>query len=46
MLAGIWGMNFVHMPELDEWWGYPVALGVMGGLSLLLFRWLKSHHWI
>jgi magnesium transporter len=46
MLAGIWGMNFVHMPELDEWWGYPVALGVMAGLSLLLFRWLKSHGWI
>jgi magnesium transporter len=46
MLAGIWGMNFVHMPELDEWWGYPVALGVMAGLSLLLFRWLKSHRWI
>ena len=46
MLAGIWRMNFVHMPELDEWWGYPVALGIMGGLSLLLFRWLKSHHWI
>jgi magnesium transporter len=39
-------MNFVHMPELDEWWGYPVALGIMAALSLLLFRWLKSHRWI
>ena len=25
MLAGLWGMNFVHMPELDEWWGYPAG---------------------
>ncbi len=26
-LASIWGMNFEHMPELDEPWGYPLALG-------------------
>ncbi len=25
--ASIWGMNFTHMPELDEPWGYWVALG-------------------
>ena len=25
MLAGIYGMNFKHMPELDWHWGYPVA---------------------
>jgi len=46
MLAGIWGMNFRHMPELDEWWGYPAALVVMVGASTLLFRWLRSRHWI
>ena len=28
-LASIWGMNFEHMPELDERWGYPVALAMM-----------------
>jgi magnesium transporter len=27
--AGIWGMNFKHMPELDVVWGYPAALGVI-----------------
>ena len=31
MLAGIYGMNFKHMPELDWHWGYPVALGRHGG---------------
>ena len=28
-LASIWGMNFTHMPELDEPWGYWVALAMM-----------------
>ncbi len=46
MLAGLWGMNFRHMPELDKWWGYPLALSVMFGSSFLLFRWLRSRHWI
>jgi magnesium transporter len=40
-LAGIYGMNFTHMPELHTRWGYPALLGVMllvtGGM-LLYFR--------
>ena len=28
-LASIWGMNFEHMPELAQTWGYPAALGLM-----------------
>ena len=27
--VGIWGMNFQHMPELQQAWGYPAALGVI-----------------
>ena len=46
MLAGVWGMNFEFMPELDEWWGYPAALLLMVGASTLLFRTLRSRHWI
>ena len=46
MLAGLWGMNFEHMPELDEWWGYPLALGVMAASAALLFRWLRARRWI
>jgi len=46
MLAGLWGMNFTHMPELDEWWGYPLALLVMAGSAFFLFRWLRSRRWI
>ena len=46
LLAGLWGMNFTHMPELDAWWGYPMAIGVIVGISLFLFRYLRSRHWI
>ncbi len=40
-LAGIYGMNFVHMPELHWKWGYPlfwvVAVAIAGGM-LAFFR--------
>ncbi|WP_416564107.1 magnesium and cobalt transport protein CorA [Nocardia testacea] len=42
MIAGIYGMNFEHMPELKQAWGYPVVLAVMfatcGGLVVLFRR--------
>ncbi|WP_139206025.1 CorA family divalent cation transporter [Luteibacter sp. 329MFSha] len=42
ILAGIWGMNFKRMPELDWTFGYPLALGAIA-LSILLpvlfFKW-------
>jgi Mg2+ and Co2+ transporter CorA len=36
----------VHMPELDEWWGYPLALAVMAGVAGMLLYYLRSRHWI
>jgi magnesium transporter len=42
LIASIYGMNFVHMPELPQIWGYPMALGVMIGSAVLtyaVFRW-------
>lgn len=44
LVAGIYGMNFEHMPELKWQYGYPMALGIMlllGVGSLLFFRWRK-----
>lgn len=44
LIAGVYGMNFKHMPELDWFWGYPFALILMvvSGLGILaLFRWKK-----
>lgn len=46
MLAGLWGMNFVHMPELDEWWGYPAALTIIATSAYLLYRYLRAQKWI
>jgi magnesium transporter len=46
LLAGIWGMNFEHMPELDKVWGYPMALGFIGGLAYALYRYLRRQGWI
>jgi magnesium transporter len=40
-IAGLYGMNFHHMPELKMTWGYPAALALMalvGGGMLLYFR--------
>ena len=42
LIAGVYGMNFAHMPELQWQYGYPAALGLMGmasGVVLLFFRW-------
>ena len=44
LIAGIYGMNFKKMPELEWDWGYPFSLGLMllvGISSILLFRWKK-----
>jgi len=42
-LAGIWGMNFQFMPELNERWGYPAALALMAGTAgLLAWRFRKA----
>jgi magnesium transporter len=46
LIAGIYGMNFTHMPELDWRFGYPLALGSMGVLSLILFRVFKRRSWL
>jgi magnesium transporter len=46
LIAGIYGMNFEHMPELHWLHGYPFALGLMIGTALLMlfFFWLRG--WI
>jgi len=46
MLAGIYGMNFHHMPELSFKYGYYVVLGVMATLTAFLFRKFKKSEWL
>jgi len=46
MIAGIYGMNFEHMPELKWPIGYPVTLGVMFLLDVYLFYRLRKAGWL
>jgi len=43
MIAGVYGMNFRHMPELDWQFGYPLAVGLMAAIDgYLVYRFRKS----
>ncbi|WP_395245262.1 magnesium and cobalt transport protein CorA [Agromyces sp. MMS24-K17] len=46
LIAGIYGMNFDHMPELHWHLGYPAALLLMGGFALTLYLIFKRKHWL
>ncbi|MFI5046474.1 MAG: magnesium transporter CorA family protein [Acidimicrobiia bacterium] len=46
LIAGIYGMNFRHMPELGWELGYPFALGSMLLLTLALYVWFKKKSWL
>ena len=44
LIASIYGMNFKHMPELDWFYGYPVAIILMvvaAALPYFFFKWKK-----
>lgn len=44
-IAGIYGMNFSNMPELSWSWGYPVSLGVMGIIAVIMILYFKRKGW-
>ncbi|MFE5487856.1 magnesium/cobalt transporter CorA [Streptomyces sp. NPDC056527] len=46
MVAGIYGMNFEHMPELTWAWAYPVVILVMVGIEVGLYRLFKRRGWM
>jgi magnesium transporter len=46
MIAGIYGMNFEHMPELTWRWGYGSALALMALLDGLVFWRLRKAKWL
>lgn len=46
MIAGVYGMNFEHMPELHWVFGYPLALLLMVASSLAIFLIARKHHWL
>jgi magnesium transporter len=46
LIAGIYGMNFEHMPELHWIHGYPFALGLMIFTAILMLLWFVVRGWI
>src|SRR5690606_19083069 len=46
MIAGIYGMNFDHMPETRWTFGYPLVLGVMALVCALLYRAFRRNGWL
>ncbi|MGR7001102.1 magnesium/cobalt transporter CorA [Yinghuangia aomiensis] len=46
MVAGIYGMNFDHMPELHWEYGYPTVLGVTLTVCLLIHRGFRRNGWL
>jgi magnesium transporter len=46
LIAGIYGMNFRHMPELSWYIGYPLALALMLVSGVLLHRAFKRRGWL
>jgi magnesium transporter len=46
LIAGVYGMNFRFMPELDWRWGYPFALGLMLLSAGVLYVMFKRRDWL
>lgn len=44
--AGIWGMNFNHMPELGLAWGYPAALAIIASACSFVWWRFKKSGWL
>jgi magnesium transporter len=41
-IAGVYGMNFAWMPELEWSWGYPLVLLVMAAVAISMIAWMKQ----
>ncbi len=46
LIAGIYGMNFEHMPELHWRYGYPGVLFVMLLITVILYYYFKRKRWL
>jgi len=46
LIAGVYGMNFTHMPELDWRYGYGLSIGVMAIIDGAIFYRLRKAKWL
>jgi magnesium transporter len=45
-IAGVYGMNFDHMPELHWAGGYPYALALMASVTIATLWWFRKKGWV
>lgn len=45
LLAGIWGMNFANMPELSLPFAYPIGLGIMVLVGMMMYFFFRRDGW-
>ena len=45
-IAGIYGMNFVYIPELQWRWGYFATLFVMAVLGIIMLLYFRKKKWL
>ena len=46
LIAGVYGMNFKNMPELEWYYGYHVSIALMLGIDAGLYLWFKKIRWL
>ena len=46
LIASIYGMNFRHMPELEWWYAYPLALALMVVAAIVPYLYFKRRGWL
>ncbi|MEX2493600.1 MAG: magnesium/cobalt transporter CorA [Nitrospirales bacterium] len=46
LIAGIYGMNFKNMPELEWTWGYPLVLAIMGICAAGMVLFFRKRKWL
>jgi magnesium transporter len=46
LIAGIYGMNFQHMPEINSPLGYPLSLAAMVAIDIYMFSRFRKAKWI
>jgi len=44
-IAGLYGMNFKHMPELEWHWGYPAVLLLMASVAIGMLQFFRRKRW-
>jgi len=45
-IAGIYGMNFKFMPELERFWAYPLVLIAMIAIAISMLIYFKRKKWL